>query len=1019
MTICRHLFVVLSSVAILLSTLCSSLSASSDPEQKRVLVLNSFNPGYSWTDKMLQGINETFAKSGLNINSSVRFMDMKRIKRSDEYFQGMKQMLKAGYSGIRFDAVLACDNDALEFLRIYRDELFPGVPVVFSSINDFDKKMLDGRNDITGTSENTDYLGTIKVALALKPSTKTVVVITDSTTTGNAHRSAIEKVRNSMPQPLEIRFLSFGEMTLDDLGKSLSELKDDSVVLLAQHFIDKNGISHTLQKSTPFITLQSAVPVFVLTDSRMGFGPIGGIVVSGYHHGAAAAAMVVDILSGKSVSSIPVMLESPNKTTFDYKVLQRFRIPLSSLPPDSIIINKPFSLFETYKAELIAVVAIFILLCGILLFLLFEIMRRKKIEDSLRLTRISVETASDSLFWITPDARIVEVNEAACRSLGYSRDALLKLSVPDVDCHYNAEAWPLHFSEIKAHGSIKFESEQRAKDGRVFPVEVVANYVRNGNEEWNCAFVRDITERKEAVETLHASEAHYRSLFENSIIGVAITDSNFIFTDVNGAFCKLLGYTEEELINKKTITEVSHPDDAEISIAMVSRLIRNEIDHYSLEKRYITKSGDTLQAFIYVRGTYSQNGEYRGATASVLDISERKKAEEERKRTEEEHQNLEKQLLHAQKLESLGVLAGGIAHDFNNILMAIIGNADLALMRINKESPIAENLHRIEQAAAKAADLAKQMLAYSGKGKFVIEDIDLNLLVEEMLYMLEISISKKAVLRFNPYQSLPSVEADATQIRQIMMNLVINASEAIGDRSGVIAITTGCMDCDRSYLSNVWLDDNLTDGLYVYLEIADSGCGMDKDTMAKLFDPFFTTKFTGRGLGMAAVLGIVRGHKGAIKVYSEIGKGTTFKILLPASNRPVELFNNLAHHDDWKGSGTVLLVDDEESVRGIGVEMLKELGFTTITANDGREAVEIFKSTPDIAFVILDLTMPHMDGEQCFRELHQIKPRVKVIMSSGFNEQEVTQKFVGKGLAGFIQKPYRLSVLKEAIRGLF
>jgi CheY-like chemotaxis protein len=245
---------------------------------------------------------------------------------------------------------------------------------------------------------------------------------------------------------------------------------------------------------------------------------------------------------------------------------------------------------------------------------------------------------------------------------------------------------------------------------------------------------------------------------------------------------------------------------------------------------------------------------------------------------------------------------------------------------------------------------------------------------------------------------------------------VINASEAIGDRSGVIAITTGCMECDRNYLKDVWLDEDLSDGLYVYLEIADTGCGMDKETLSKLFDPFFTTKFTGRGLGMAAVLGIVRGHRGAIKVYSEPNKGTSFKIMFPASGRSAEIFNGEGRSDDWKGSGTVLLVDDEETIRGIGAEMLKALGFATVTAGDGREAVEIFKSRNDIAFVILDLTMPHMDGEQCFRELRQIRPDVKVIMSSGYNEQEVTQKFIGKGLTGFLQKPYKLSEMEETTR---
>jgi signal transduction histidine kinase/CheY-like chemotaxis protein len=427
----------------------------------------------------------------------------------------------------------------------------------------------------------------------------------------------------------------------------------------------------------------------------------------------------------------------------------------------------------------------------------------------------------------------------------------------------------------------------------------------------------------------------------------------------------------------------------------------------SVEAPLLTKSGDPV--YFFLTGVKLENQGKLYLLGTGIDISERKRAEHERL-------ELEKQILHTQKLESLGVLAGGIAHDFNNILTAIIGNANLALIRLNKESPAVENLHRIEQAAARAADLAKQMLAYSGKGKFVVENINLNTLLEEMLHMLNVSISKKAIMRLNPHQHLPSVDADATQIRQIIMNLVINASEAIGDKSGVIAITTGCMYCDRNYLKNVWLDENLADGHYAYLEIADTGCGMDRETLAKLFDPFFTTKFTGRGLGMAAVLGIVRGHKGAVKVYSEPGKGTTFKILLPAAGHPAELCNDADHSDEFRGSGTVLLVDDEETIRGVGAEMLKELGFSTITASDGREAVETFRNNSDISFVILDLTMPHMDGEQCFRELRQLNPDIRVIMSSGFNEQEVTQKFIGKGLAGFIQKPYKLSTLREVFR---
>jgi CheY-like chemotaxis protein len=250
------------------------------------------------------------------------------------------------------------------------------------------------------------------------------------------------------------------------------------------------------------------------------------------------------------------------------------------------------------------------------------------------------------------------------------------------------------------------------------------------------------------------------------------------------------------------------------------------------------------------------------------------------------------------------------------------------------------------------------------------------------------------------------------------MNLVINASEAIGDKSGVIAITTGCINCDRSYLNKAWLNNDIPEGLYDFIEVADTGCGMDKETQAKMFDPFFTTKFTGRGLGMAAVQGIVRSHKGAINVYSELGKGSSFKILLPAGTLPVDIFNAKASEEMFRGEGTVLLVDDEETVLAISSEMLREFGFTVITAIDGQEAVKAFKTNPGLHCVILDLTMPHLDGEQTFRELRMLDPNVKVIMSSGYSEYEVTQKFAGKGLAGFIQKPYKMSALREVLSRL-
>lgn len=389
----------------------------------------------------------------------------------------------------------------------------------------------------------------------------------------------------------------------------------------------------------------------------------------------------------------------------------------------------------------------------------------------------------------------------------------------------------------------------------------------------------------------------------------------------------------------------------------------------------------------------------------------------DRKRAEEDRQQLQQQIQHAQKLESLGVLAGGIAHDFNNLLMGILGNADLAMLELPPGSPIKVYLEGVETASRRAAELCRQMLAYSGRGRFVVEPVSLNSLIEEMSHLLQVSITKKAQIRYSLGKNLPAVEADATQLRQIIMNLITNASEALGDTGGMISLSTGTLECDQAYLDATWLDEKLPEGRYVFFEVSDSGCGMDRETLQKIFDPFFSTKFTGRGLGLAAAMGIVRGHQGALKVYTEVGKGSTFKVLLPACGEsPGSVATDARVAPGWRGEGLVLLVDDEQSVRTVGKIMLEKLGFSVITANDGNEALTLFQTHRDaIVCVLLDLTMPNMDGEETFRALRKIDPKVCVILSSGYNEQDVASRFGGKGLSGFVQKPYNLTVLQDKL----
>ena len=382
---------------------------------------------------------------------------------------------------------------------------------------------------------------------------------------------------------------------------------------------------------------------------------------------------------------------------------------------------------------------------------------------------------------------------------------------------------------------------------------------------------------------------------------------------------------------------------------------------------------------------------------------------------------LERQLHHAQKMESLGVLAGGIAHDFNNLLTVVLGRTELALNELSPMSPARENLTEIETAARRAAGLSLQMLAYAGKAAFTVERVGLPGLVEEMAHLLKSSISKKAILTLNLERGLPPIEAAPSQIREIVMNLIINASEAIGDRNGVITVSVGTTRYNEEHLQNTELYGDLAPGrLYVQLEVTDTGSGMDEKTRSRIFDPFFSTKFTGRGLGLAVVLGIVRSHKGALKVHSEPGKGATFKVLFPALEDAGEDAQTSVSPPlvDRRGKGTILLVDDEESLLALGSRMLEHLGFTVLTAADGQQAVNLYRERgKEIDLVLMDLTMPHMDGAGAFDALRQMNPEVRVVLASGYSHEDMTSRFQGKRLDGVLQKPYTLATLREALAG--
>lgn len=392
---------------------------------------------------------------------------------------------------------------------------------------------------------------------------------------------------------------------------------------------------------------------------------------------------------------------------------------------------------------------------------------------------------------------------------------------------------------------------------------------------------------------------------------------------------------------------------------------------------------------------------------------------EERKRAEEDRRRLEAKIQQAQKLESLGALAGGLAHDLNNLLVGILGNTELVRQDLPPDSDLSERLQEVIEAGHRAAELSNQMLAYSGKGRFLARPLDLSHEVEEMLRILKIELPEGVRIHSHLPGGLTAIDADPAQIRQLVNNLITNATDSLGGEKGDLDISTSQIICDRETFTRCYLTE-LPPGPYICLQISDTGCGMGAETLQKIFDPFFTTKFAGRGLGLAAVLGIVRGHRGTLHVDSEPGRGTRVKVFFPTSEQlPAQEAPIREESLPWRGRGKVLIIDDEAVVRRLADVALRTAGLETMIADNGFRGITLFSAAPqDIDLVILDLTMPGMDGLEVYRELRRIRPEVQILLSSGYHEHQAARLFAEDPPSDFLKKPYQPSDLINRVRRL-
>ncbi|GFK95818.1 Sensor kinase CckA [Fundidesulfovibrio magnetotacticus] len=975
--------------------------AQPDINKKKILYLNSYHNGYAWSDQILQGLRDALDKSTLPYDLQIEYMDSKRFY-GTSMSDTLATLYREKYQGVTFDVLIASDDNAYQFLLEHQPSLFPETPVVFCGVNDYDPATLRGHSNFTGVVETTDISANLQLAHRLSPEITRVIVVSDMSLTGQAIRKQVQRAAARVSKLFAFEYWEVH--TLPELLEKTDALSPSDMIFLIPIYLGSGKQVFSVEEVCEIVSRRSPVPIYSAWQFMLGHGIVGGKLHSGQGEGQIAGNMALRILSGESPANIPVVDKFDDPYLFDYLALKRFKIPEDALPLGSTLINEPLTFYTINKQVVWVGLVGFFLLVFILVLLITSIVQKRSVElqikNQLSFLHILMDTIPLPLSYKGVDGSFLGCNLAFEKWFGVARGDLLKnLQHPLARRHDAAER---HL--LRVPGVLSYETDMQDSAGATHGVIVSkATYLSaKGEVAGVVEAIQDITLRREAEKALRRSQAMLRTVLDNIPQLVYWKDRDLNFMGVNRSFVDFFGLDNAQSIVGRRVGAIM-PLEASDSAEKVNRRVL--ASGHSVHRREWTielPGRDPVTLEMTVVPLHDETGEIMGILGTAEDVTAKL--------------SLERQLLQSQKMEAIGALAGGIAHDFNNILTSIINSTELALMDLAEDSETAQDMERSLKAARRGSRLVQQILAFSRPSQQGFAPTDMAEVVHEALAIFAATLPRNITLSENIQVNPAIAFADPTQVHQIVMNICANAFQAMRDTGGHLALELVEADLDETHAEMV----NVQPGRYLRLAVSDSGPGIPPDIMDRIFDPFFTTKAKGEGtgLGLAVVHGIVKSHRGGLRVASQPGKGTTFEIYLPKQGDFDASFPRAliaAKAAARRGDERILFVEDDADQLTVIPRVLSLLGYEVTAVSGAQEALDAVTALPG-AFdvVVTDFDMPALSGVELAQRIEDIAPNLPVILVSGRRSALTAAQHAGN-IRTVLLKPYNGEELAGAI----